>query len=211
MAGCITNMLCSLQYKWRHWFENRRTFFSVLAIAFTGRETYFRTRYKWKKSMKQLFNLCSTWQQHHWKRCIRVPFSVLFQWAASPAFPQPIKLPWQQSEWLRHGEEKCTVVEWKEITKGINSMSSLPAWKNVYKSGRWLDPNNNLLRAMAQYITEWVRTQKYDHFCTKSFPFQPLSQHSSAVTLIMLVIFQLILSIFLYYRHKIDIIFFVLY
>lgn len=26
-------------------------------------------------------------------------------------------------------------------------MSSLPPWKNVYKSGRWPDPNNNLLRA----------------------------------------------------------------
>lgn len=26
-------------------------------------------------------------------------------------------------------------------------MSSLPPWKNVYKSGMWPDPNNNLLRA----------------------------------------------------------------
>ncbi len=31
-----------------------------------------------------------------------------------------------RAEWLRHGGEKCTVVEWKEITKGINSMNSLP-------------------------------------------------------------------------------------
>lgn len=29
-----------------------------------------------------------------------------------------------RAECLSHGEEKCTVVEWKEITKGINSMSS---------------------------------------------------------------------------------------
>lgn len=31
-----------------------------------------------------------------------------------------------RTEWLRHGEEKCTVVECKEITKGINSVTSLP-------------------------------------------------------------------------------------
>lgn len=31
-----------------------------------------------------------------------------------------------RTEQLRHGEEKCTVVECKEITKGINSATSLP-------------------------------------------------------------------------------------
>jgi len=54
-----------------------------------------------------------------------------------------------RAEWLRHGEEKCTVVEWLEITEGINSVSSLPPWRNVCISGRWPDPNNNLLKGAA--------------------------------------------------------------
>lgn len=48
--------------------------------------------------MKQLLHRRGAWQQHQWKRSIRLPLSVLSHWAASPAFLQPIKLPWQQSE-----------------------------------------------------------------------------------------------------------------
>lgn len=112
MAGCTTEMLCSQQYKYRHWFTNGGDFFHSCCHCFHCRETHFETRYKWKESMKQLFHLCSTWQQYQWKRCIRPPFSVLFQWAASPAFPQPVKLPWQQSEQSGWGMAKRNVQWW---------------------------------------------------------------------------------------------------
>lgn len=103
-------------------------YFLVVGIAFTGRGTYFETRYKWKESMKQLLHLCGTWQQQQWKRCIRLPFSVLFHWAASPAFLQPVKLPWQQSEQSSWGTVKSNVQWWsvrKLLKESIQWLPSL--------------------------------------------------------------------------------------
>lgn len=37
--------------------------FSPSLLLLADKETHFKTRYKWKESTKQLFNLCSTWQQ----------------------------------------------------------------------------------------------------------------------------------------------------
>lgn len=161
MAGRSTEMLCCFQYKKQCWFTNGEHLFLGCCVAFTGRGTYFETRYKWKESMKQLLHLCGTWQQQQWKRCIRLPFSVLFHWAASPAFLQPVKLPWQQSEESSWGTVKRNVQWCKEITKGINSATSLPRWQNVYNSGKWPGLNSNLKSpsAKAQSKEEGGATQ----------------------------------------------------
>lgn len=125
-------------------------FSSVAAIVLAGRKTHFKSGYKWKKSLNQLFQLCGTWQQHFWKRSIRLPFSVRFQWAASPAFSQPVKLPRQQSEQSGRGIVKRNVQWWsgrKLQKESIQWVPSLHEKKNVYKSGRWPEPNNSLLKA----------------------------------------------------------------
>ena len=52
-----------------------------------------------------------------------------------------------RAEWLRHGGEKCTVVGNYER----NQFNEFPPFaRDVYKSGRWPDTNNNLLRGCLQ-------------------------------------------------------------
>lgn len=77
--------------------------------------------------MKQLLRLRGARRQHRGKKGVS-GFCVLSQRAASPASPLPVKLPWQQSGPSGGGEAERNV-QWWEITKGINSMSSLPPWR----------------------------------------------------------------------------------
>ncbi len=166
--------------------------------------------------MKQLFHLCSTWQRHHWKKVYQATAlcSVSLSSFSSLSLARQAALATIRAEWLSHGEEKCTVVEWKEITKGINSMSSLPPWKNVYKSGRWPDPNNNLLRACLPRHNAFQSKVQLSNMATSIlnpffFFFHPntFSQHSSAVNHMTLVLFLLTLFLFNYHWHEIGMLF----
>lgn len=67
----------------------------------------------------------------HWS--IRLPLSVLSHWAASSAFRQPIKLPWQQSE-VRGCGMAWRNAQWLCGNYKRNQFSDLPlCGKNVYK------------------------------------------------------------------------------
>lgn len=169
-----------------------------------------------KESMKQLFHLCSTWQQHHWKRCIRVTFSVQSHWAASSAFSQTVKLPWQHSEQSGWGIAERNVQWWSGRKLQKESIQWVPTLheKRFYKSGRWPDPNNNLLRACLprhNALQSKVQLSNMATILLNPFFFfssQPLSQPSSAVNRTSLVLFLLTLSIFLYHWHEIGMLFY---
>lgn len=143
--------------------------------------------------MKQLFHLCSTWQQQQWgeKRCIRLPVSVLVHWAASPAFSSaPVKLPWQQSERSGWGMAKRNVQWWSGRKLQKESIQWVPSLhgKNVYKSGMWPDPNNNLLRACLprhNAAESKVRLSNMAAYVPNLFPFltQPLFSTDERATL----------------------------
>lgn len=108
--------------------------------------------------MKQLFHLCGTWQQQQWKRCIRLPLCVLFHWAASPAFLQPVKLPWQQSGQSGWGMVKRNV-QWRSVRKlQKESIQWLPA----------LHEKMSINQASGQALTATLRACLPRHNAIKS-------------------------------------------
>lgn len=100
--------------------------------------------------MKQLFHLCSTWQQQQWGKGVS-GYLCLF------SFTEQLLQPFPQPPSSCLGNNQSGVAEaWRgEMYSGgvvgnykRNQFNEfLPPWKNVYKSGMWPDPNNNLLRA----------------------------------------------------------------
>lgn len=91
-------------------------------------------------------------------------------------------------------------------------MSSLPPWKNVYKSGRWPDPNNNLLRACLPRHNALQSKAQPRNMATSLLnpvPFFHFPKTAVPSTTWPCCLFRcLTLSIFLYQWHEIASLFF---
>lgn len=72
--------------------------------------------------MKQLFLLCRNMTEAPIEKVYQDTFLCSVSLSSLSSTRQGA-LATVRGDWLRCGEEKCLVLEWKEIAKGINSMT----------------------------------------------------------------------------------------